>query len=198
MSQSKILSGQGKNSWFNVIKRICDFGNITFDNIGAVNLEKIFRDIFKVNWKKERDNSLTEGKLGLLAQCKSDFNRSPYLFSKIFPSYKRALAKFRVSAHQLPIEADRYLNIPRSARVCLLGCDAIGNEQHYLMDCKHPGIKEINSSLLSKIGLLKNDFKVMSGEEKTVFILSRSNEELLWVTGKLCHKVLSRFNEMTR
>ena len=77
-------------------------------------------------------------------------------------------------------------------------CDAIGNEQHYLIDCLHPGIRESNSSLLSKINHQSDDFKGMSSEEKTVFILSSSNEEMLRVAGKLCYKVLRRFNEITR
>ena len=82
--------------------------------------------------------------------------------------------------------------------MCILGCNAVGDEQHYLIDCLHLGIKELILPLLSKINIIVNSFKEMSSKEKTVFILSRSNEEMLKVTGKLCYKVLNRFIEITR
>ena len=71
--------------------------------------------------------------------------------------------------------------------MCILGCNAVGDEQHYLIDCLHLGIRELIFPLLSKINLLRNGFKEMSSREKTVFILSRSNEEMLKVRGVTSH-----------
>ena len=86
-----MLSNQGKNSWFNVIKRTCDFGDIEINSIETVDLEKVFKSIFKTNWQREREKSLIEGKLRLLSLCKKDFILSLYLASKIFPAYKKAI-----------------------------------------------------------------------------------------------------------
>ena len=46
--------------------------------------------------------------------------------------YKRALAKFRVSAHKLPIEVERYAKTPKDKRLCILG-NEIGDEKHYML-----------------------------------------------------------------
>jgi len=141
LSQSKLLSHKGKSSWYNYINRILDFGNIVPNDM--VKIEDTLKKMYNEKWQMERISSLKEGKLGILAMCKKEFALSPYLESKIFLPYKRALAKFRTSSHTLPVEIDRYSNIPRSARVCIFGCNSVGDEAHYLLECKNPGIREI-------------------------------------------------------
>ena len=195
--ESEILASQGINSWYNGIKRICDFGNITTDTIGTVCMERVFREKYKETWIKERECSLKEGKLGILVQCKKEFSPSSYLKGNIFPGYKRALAKFRTSAHKLPIEVERYQQLPREARVCLLGCNAVGDEAHYLTACKNPGIRGIYLPLLDKLFATLNDINI-SKQDKVIFILSRVDNDLLRISGKLCYKVLNKFNEITR
>ena len=53
--------------------------------------------------------------------------------------YKNAvlLCRFRTCNTKLPIETDRWLNIPRHDRVCIL-CNNrnIGDEYHYLFECQ--------------------------------------------------------------
>ena len=183
--ESEILASQGINSWYNGIKRICDFGNITTDTIGTVCMERVFREKYKETWIKERECSLKEGKLGILVQCKKEFSPSSYLKGNIFPGYKRALAKFRTSAHKLPIEVERYQQLPREARVCILGCNAVGDEAHYLTACKNPGIRGIYLPLLDKLFATLNDINI-SKQDKVIFILSRVDNDLLRISGKLC------------
>ena len=50
---------------------------------------------------------------------------------------RTVMLKFRVSNHKLPIHAQRFLNISRGERVCVM-CDAgeIGDEYHYIFKCK--------------------------------------------------------------
>ena len=162
-----------------------------------VKIEDTLKKMYKEKWQMERISSLKEGKLGILAGCKKEFAPSPYLESKIFSPYKRALAKFRTSSHTLPVEVDRYSNIPRSARVCILGCNSVGDEAHYLLECKNPGIREIYLPYVNKFFSEKEAISKMNNEDKMLAILSESNHELLWTTGKLCYKVLSRFKEIT-
>ena len=193
LSESKFLSIKGKSSWFNSIERILDFGGLG-PNMGQV--EETFKKIYKDKWERERLSSLNEGKLGILARCKKEFALSPYLESTMFPSYKRALAKFRTSAHKLPIEIERYSNTPRSARVCIFGCDAIGDEAHYLLECKNPGIREVYLPYVNKI-FSDDRFTKMNNESKMIFILSEASNALMWTSGKLCYKVLARYKEIT-
>ena len=140
----------------------------------------------------------TEGKLGVLASCKSDFSISHYLTSDIYPAYKRAVAKIRLSAHKLPIEHERYAKTPRVDRICLLGCDDLGDERHYLLECKHPAIKEVYTPILSSVNILCDEMiRLTNNKDKLIHLLSSQNTKILHLTGKLCHKVLSRFKEIT-
>ena len=112
-------------------------------------MEQVFINKYKDKWQQERAQSIQEGKLGILAKCKNKFAPSPYLESDIFASYKMALTKFRISAHRFPIEVDRYSKIPREARVCVFGCNAIG------------GMREVYIPLLnnSPLSVLSLQFK---------------------------------------
>ena len=104
--ESKLLSDAGINSWYNVIKRICKYGNISQDDMETCDFENIFKNMFLSNWVKEKDLSAIEGKLGVFAKCKIGFNFAQYLQGKAYPTYKSALAKFRTSSHSLPIERE--------------------------------------------------------------------------------------------
>ena len=140
--------------------------------------------------------SLEEGKLGILAKCKKEFAVSPYLESNIFTSYKRAIAKFRTSAHKFPIEVDRYSNIPRESRVCIFCCNTVGDEGHYLFDCMNPGIRDIYLPFLNRLFPSSDNTFNLNNDDR-VLILAKTDNESLWTTGKLCYKVLSRYNEIT-
>ena len=83
---------------------------------------------------------------------------SDYIASgTIYYSLRRAIAKIRTSAHKFPIETDRYASIPREERLCILGCDAIGDEKHYISECMHPSIRKNYVPLVTKIENSEND-----------------------------------------
>ena len=192
--ESKLLSDAGINSWYNVIKRICKYGNISQDDMEICDFENIFKNMFLSNWVKETDLSAIEGKLGVFAKCKIGFNFAQYLQGKAYPTYKSALAKFRTSSHSLPIERERYTKTRRAERMCSLGCDSIGDEAHYLLECKHPSIIEVSKPLLTKLFPLDSGIGKMSNDDKLVHILS--SDHCINISGKLCHKVLKRYNDI--
>ena len=194
LEESKLLSDAGTNSWYKVLKRICNYGQIAEEDFETADFEKSFKKVFLLNWEKERDLSRNEGKLGILAECKSEFNFSQYLHTKAFPAYKSAIAKFRVSSHSLPIERERYTNTRRAERLCSLGCESVGNEAHYLLECQHPSILEVTKPLLKELFPLGNGAVKMSNKEKLIYILS--NNKAINISGKLCHKVLRRYNDI--
>ena len=51
------------------------------------------------------------------------------------------LAKFRISAHKLPIETGRYINTERQNRICTLCEREIGGELHYFSNCNNSLLK---------------------------------------------------------
>lgn len=60
------------------------------------------------------------------------------------------MLKFRLSNHKLPIHSQRFLDIPRGERVCDL-CESgdIGDEFHYLFNCKDARIVQERKKALS-------------------------------------------------
>ena len=198
LNHSKVLAELDVNSWFKIMNRILDFGEINFQNIDNCDIDTKLKEIFVRKWESEKEWFHTEGKLGILSQCKDSFSMSDYLSSDIYPVYKRALAKFRVSAHKLPIEVERYAKTPKDKRLCILGCNEIGDEQHYLFECGHPGISEIYVPVISKLNSQSDEFnRLTNNQEKLVYMILSKDTDLLQLVGKLCHKVLDRFNEIT-
>ena len=85
--------------------------------------------------------SASRGELYL--SFKRDFCLEGYLV-KLNKQRRVQLSKLRRSNLKFPIEAGRWLNIPREDRICTL-CDmgVIGNEFHYLLVCCNPNIERI-------------------------------------------------------
>jgi hypothetical protein len=83
--------------------------------------QRIFDNYYQ-KWYFEINNS---SKLKTYANFKHEFKREKYL-DNIKENYLRtALAKFRVSAHQLAIETGRYTNIPLNERLCFVTCNLL-------------------------------------------------------------------------
>ena len=101
---------------------------------------------------------------------KTDFKFENYLTTLERP-LRTGMLKFRVSNHKLPIHAQRFLNIPRGERVCLM-CDAgeIGDEYHYMFNCKDERIVDERKKALSSYYIRNpNTIKynsVMNGKSK--------------------------------
>ena len=166
------------------------------ENIENWNNDAKLKSSFLEKWKSEKESLLVEGKLGVLARCKESFSISHYLASNLYPDYKRAVAKVRVSAHKLPIEIERYVKTPRANRVCSLGCNVLGDEVHFLLECEHLIIKEVYTHILARLNKQCNEFASLSNKDKLLFLLTSSDNDILLLTGKLCHKVLNCFNEI--
>ena len=64
---------------------------------------------------------------------------------------RKAFLKFRASNNNLPVNRDRYLNVPRHERLCTL-CDQndIGDEYHYILTCKYPPIARERERLIKR------------------------------------------------
>ena len=105
-------------------------------------------------------------------------------------SHKRAMARIRASAHKFPIEADRYANVPREKRLCPLGCNTVGDEKHFLLECKHPAIKGIYEPLLLKLREQEVELQDMvEGQDRLFHLMASTNRDVLVNVGKLCRSV---------
>lgn len=72
----------------------------------------------------------------MYSRYKHDFNFEKYLDSIAEKKFKISLTKFRLSSHDLAVERGRFVNIPRSERICKY-CHSkmIENEYHFLLVC---------------------------------------------------------------
>jgi len=89
------------------------------------------------------------------------------------------------------------MKIPRNDKVCSLGCNVVGDEVHYLLECEHPAMKEVDTPFLNSINSQCHEIAYLDNKDKLVFLLNSTDDNVLFLTGKLCHKVLDRYNEIS-
>ena len=78
-------------------------------------------------------NESTKGKI--YAYLKESWTMEYYL-SHLREHHIKALIKFRTANNKLPVEIGRYSNIPYEERKCPFCNDQVGDEFHYLFECK--------------------------------------------------------------
>ena len=206
LSTSMALADIGKNSWFKIITRVlkfCELDYLLFTNdtveidYQIKNLDKRLKQIFINKWSEERVGYTVDSKLDLFVSLKDNYEMSKYLLSRINPHYKLAISKIRLSAHKLPIETERYSNTPRVDRTCPLGCQAIGDEYHYLFICLHPSISKVYMPIHNNLKILIPEFDNIDIKEQFKLVLNSSDHSILNLTGKLCLKIQAVFKEIT-
>ena len=82
--------------------------------------------------------NIGNSKLKTYKKFKVNMNLEKYLTRVSVRAYRMALAKFRMSAHQLRIETGRYQTLEDKDRICLFyDLGEIESEIHFLMDCSY-------------------------------------------------------------
>ena len=94
--------------------------------------------------KKEK---YSQDKLKLYTSSKKCPGFENYL-NKSNPNPCQAITKIRISAHKFPIKTGYFENKNQTDRICPLCCEGIGNELHYLIECKNKAITKTRSEFL--------------------------------------------------
>ena len=199
------LSDKGYNSWFNSMSKLLKFVNLEkllarSDNEirGEVaTMKSSLREIYDNVWFRERGELFENSKLDFLVSLKENLCMSPYLLKCSIPSFRSAITKIRTSAHKLPVETGRYKNVPRENRLCPFGCNVVGNESHYMFECKHPIIENTYTPIIKDINNLHPEFGSLSMEAKCKYLLNSDNAQTINLAGKLCYKVQGIFKTLT-
>ena len=94
------------------------------------------------------------------------------------------LTKFRLSAHNLPIERGRYHKpkIPRQLRTCTKCKTGIGDEWHVLFICQDLDIKAFRDKYLSDITIISPQISQLSDKNKFIYILKASDTDIISLT----------------
>ena len=197
LDQSKALAGLGVNSWSKSMSRVFEFVGVNKAN-DSFNYEVELKKKYVEKWIAERNECKKEGKLNILANCKTDLSISYYLLSShLNKGYQRAITRFRLSAHKFPIEVERYNKTIREERICPFGCGVLGDEAHFIFECEHPAMRGVYKPILFEMG---NQYPKMNTfenkQDKLVYMLTSEDIKLLQLVGKLCYKVLNCYKDM--
>ena len=91
--------------------------------------------MYKQSWYSSINNS---NRLEMYARYKHDFEMEKYLDFVTEKKYRIALARFRLSSHDLAIERGRYENLSKNERLCkYCSSQLVESEYHFLLVCPY-------------------------------------------------------------
>ena len=199
-----------RNTWYTFLRRITRFldmehilysSDVREINLRIKSITRILHQKAEANWltKHHKTQNLPRSKMDLFCKIKTEHGLSNYLESSLNFRERRALSKFRISAHNLPVETGRYKGIDdRNSRICPLCNTAVGDEAHYLIDCSFRNIVEMRHQLYTKISNKSPNFSTMSKTEKTIFLLDNPDKQTLSQVGNFAHKIMELFTDVYR
>ena len=131
---------------------------ITVKNL-KTELQKLYRQLFF------KTISLSSKLAPIYGKIKKEYREKPYV-SQEYHKYKSATTRFRISAHNLPIEKGRWEGIDKSERKCkkCINND-VGDEKHYILYCNVPEIVDLRVKFFTG-----NKLTRVSGENARSFI----------------------------
>lgn len=154
-------------------------------------LKKTLQTRYKLLWKdlvstQESRTGKGNNKLRTYNKFKQWHGLETYLQLQSIKENQKAIARFRLSAHKLKIETDRYNSsnkyIPPEKRICT-NCELsiTEDEIHFLMNC--PNYTSMRKSLFNIAQELCEHFKELTTENKFIWIMSNENEKLIHALG---------------
>ena len=153
-----MLSNKNKPSFHSEIKQILDLYRINYtgnlQTMTTNNACKYYRKMTETYIQFWKDNLTKSRKLDLYKSFKMDYHEELYLKAIKNNERRITFTKFRISNHNLAIEAGRYGNVkaPAENRICVY-CEKrdIETEKHMIFKCTK--CKDLRSVFLTKIKL---------------------------------------------
>ena len=192
---SKALHNKGIQTWYTSAIYILKLLNVNITSCRNLSesqlvcmIKKYLIKGFKTFWYKEMEQKSTDGKLDTYFSIKKEFTAEPYLMLEKF-HLRKALCKLRLSAHNLMIEAGRYVkpkSLPRSERICKnCNLQCIENEFHFLSRC--PLYDSERTVLYSQINHVSNNFNSLNYLDKAKWLLMQEDQNILVALGTYIH-----------
>ena len=203
------LANKGINTWYKSILRILKFCKLdhllytTDDKEIFCQIQRLkynLNNIFIERWAESRSEmmDMNNNRLNILLDMKDTFEMSSYLKVSKFPMHRIAMTKFRISAHRLPIETGRYEQIPREERNCPFGCQQVGDEQHYIFQCRHPFMLNLRKEFMGKIAQTEEDTSPRVDDlVKLKNWLKSPSKSVVCLVGNYAANILKLFKELT-
>ena len=176
-----------KTKWLDNIKQLlCSNG---YDNIWesqtnfnvhwlSRSFKQKLKDTYLQNWNSLVVKS-SSGKNYRIFKHKFEMNK---YFTYLPFKQCRVLTAFRTRNHRLPIEVGRWSSIPIDERKCILCNDGVGDEFHYILECKHfneQRRKHINAHYIHNPNILKFHSLMSDSSRNSMFRLCHFIELIL-------------------
>ena len=159
---------------------------ITVKNL-KTELQKLYRQHFL------KTISLSSKLAPVYGKIKKEYREEPYVFQVEYHKYRSAIARFRISGHNLPIEKDRWKGIDKSERRCkqCINND-VGDEKRYILCCNVLEIVNLRVKFFKGNNLTRVSGK--NGRSFTEDILS-VRQGTTHLIGKFLHGVIEYLKE---
>ena len=183
-----------KQSWSSHIRNMLEFLSLNnskytqskafYTNI----LHTKLKEIFTAGWKKELFSDTRKknhgNKLRTYRTFKSNFGTEAYLFNCNNSSYRKCLARFRLSAHNLNIERLRYVypRVPPEDRICnQCSKNECEDEFHFVMKCDKYNV--LRKDFFDNLVVLCKNFHDMDDHKKFMWICSSKDGNIIKLLG---------------
>ena len=201
---------KNSRSWYSFLKRIlkwldmdhilytCDVQEI---DLSVKKVKHILQQKAEANWLLVHNNtkSTERTKLDIFCKVKTNFGLSAQLTLPLCFKERQALSKFRISAHNSPVEILRYVGITdRTQRICPLCNEGVGDEAHYLTECSFEQFSTQRSALFDTVCLNTPQFESMSKSDKMIFLLNNQDTRTLSHVGKFSHQIMEVFKDINK
>ncbi len=175
---SKDLHEHDQLSWYSTLNKILKVFNINDDASGLSSYKfkqltrMHIRTKYLTDWEHQR-STLQDGKLRTYFIFKEKFCKEKYLETVKKCEYRKAISKFRISAHKLQIELGRYSKpiTPKELRICKrCSSNVVDDEMHFLLECHKLAIER--GALYKTIDSNNPRFSSMSNVYKFYWIMN--------------------------
>ena len=138
-------------SWLTVVQHLLRLSGHSLDSMTQERassrngiLMSVSKSLKTLYEKRFREHIQGSGRLSEIYQfIKKGYGEELYVNNVLKYEHRSTLAKFRISAHFLPIELGRMQKKPRSQRTCTVCRDSpLGNEVHFILGCSEPRLVE--------------------------------------------------------
>ena len=200
---------RGQTSWIRPITFLLEICGMTQIDIVDISkrgstimreTKKKLRELYVQHWQSEaRDRK--EGKMAFYLDMKKNFHFEKYL-DNIPRSERKAITRLRLSCHTLPVEILRYHKtekIERSERKCTLCTNKeVGDEWHYLANCKNNNISKNRAQFMEKIITIQPQLKTFELHTLMHYCVSLQDTSIQTETAKFVNELLDTYSEEKR
>ena len=185
---------KGHYNWFSRVNDMLKDNSINYNDPNEV-IKKKIKETFQKQLKGNLHEAIVnEKKLRTYARFKTIHNFESYLYK--IQSFKRRsyFTRFRLGVHDLEIEKGRYSNIQKELRFCrsciTMKIQAVEDELHFLLHC--PFYMKERDFMLQKIEQRYPNVKILSDENKFIWIMSQEDDDCIQWVATYIHKAMEK------